>query len=80
MQLVPLSTKKTKIAIVSLMIGGEDRFLELCFPLFSYIAPETAVGFCKGIVESEKPLRAFLGIGSDAAVIESFAAESVGQR
>jgi hypothetical protein len=60
MQFVPLSTKKTKIAIVSLMIGGEDRFLELCFPLFSYIAPETAVGFCKGIVESEKPLRAFL--------------------
>ena len=47
MQLVPLSTKKTKIAIVSLMIGGEDRFLELCSPLFSYIAPETAVGSCK---------------------------------
>jgi len=47
MQLVRLNTKKTKIAIVSLMIGGEDRFSELCSPLFSYIAPETAVGSCK---------------------------------
>ena len=42
MQLVPLSTKKTKIAIVSLMIGGEDRFLELCSPPGDNVASEYA--------------------------------------
>jgi hypothetical protein len=34
----------------------------------------------QGIVESEKPLRAFLELGSDAAVIGRVAAESGGQR
>jgi hypothetical protein len=69
MQLVPLSTKKTKIAIVNLMIGGEDRFLEPCSPLLLYRARHCR-WILQGIVEPEKPLRAFLESGSDAAVIQ----------
>jgi hypothetical protein len=59
MQLVPLSTKKTKIAIVSLMIGGEDRFGTLLSPFLLYRARDCR-WILQGIVESEKPLRAFL--------------------
>jgi hypothetical protein len=80
MQLVPLSTKKTKIAIVSLMIGGEDRFFGILFSPFLLYRARDCRWILQGIVESEKPLRAFLELGSDAAVIGRVAAESGGQR
>ena len=68
MQLVPLSTKKTKIAIVSLMIGREDRFWNFALPFLLYRARDCR-WILQGILESGKPLSAFLELEAMAAVI-----------